>query len=96
MDTRDRQPINQDIDQWRWYVRVKTSINRTDTLIAIATVRYWRDADERTHSSNLRNGWQPLIGNQELYYCNLAEPPKRARDLEATITYWIWFATVRA
>jgi hypothetical protein len=80
----DRRPVDEDIDQWHWYVRFRTTLTRKETLIAIATWRYWKDADGISGHQTLRNGWERMIGTQELYYCNLDEPPRRDRDLNRT------------
>jgi hypothetical protein len=45
-------------NQTRWYVLVKTSIGRTDTLVAIATTYYWKrvglDRDQRLEKAQRR------------------------------------------
>jgi hypothetical protein len=51
--------------QQRWYVRVKASRARTDTLIAIATRKYWG-------KSSPINSWKKLIGRDN-YFCTLAD-----------------------
>jgi len=81
---RDQQPIDQDIDQWRWYVRVRTGLTRTDTLIGIASLMYWRDAMGDRNLQHPRNGWEWIIGTTQTYYCQLDESRDRDRDLKKT------------
>jgi hypothetical protein len=51
--------------QQRWYVRVKASRTRTDTLVAIATRQYWKTSRPIT-------SWKKLIGCND-YFCNLVD-----------------------
>jgi hypothetical protein len=62
--------------QTRWYVRVKAGLTRTDTLIALATARYWG-------ASAPVDKWDELPGRAS-YYCSLLDGGAVGRKLSET------------
>jgi hypothetical protein len=78
-----RTPVDEDTSQSRAYVRVRVA-GRTETLIAISTTLYWSRANASGFAQPDR-GWKILMGNRDLYYCNLVERANRStRHLEDT------------
>jgi hypothetical protein len=72
---------DEDAEQTRWYVRVKTSINRTETLVAIGTNEYWEKVGIDGNSPE--NGWKELNGKPGINYCGIqdaAEDDRFARE----------------